>query len=65
MQYAEVVYAPKLYETVIFANKMGVHWYFHFVVKMGSNRDVLSKCTTFKEMLPSIIKPLIVLNVIY
>ena len=44
---------------LLFANKMGVHWYFWLAVKTADNRDILSKYNTFKEILNSIIKALI------
>ena len=49
---------------LLFANKMGVHWYFRFAVNTADNRDKLSKYITFKEMFHSIFKALIALNVI-
>ena len=48
---------------LLFANKLGVHWYFPFSVKTADNRDILSKYNTFKEILNSINKSLIVLHV--
>ena len=49
---------------LLFANKMGVHWYLRFVVNTADNRDIWSNYITFKEMFPSIFKSLIILNVI-
>ena len=49
---------------LLFADKMGVHWYFRFAVNMADNRDISSKYITFKEIFPSIFKALIILNVI-
>ena len=48
----------------LFANKLGVHWYFRLAVNTVDNRDILSNYITFKEMFPSIFKSLIILNVI-
>ena len=45
---------------LLFANKMGVHWYFQFVVKTADNRDILSKYNTLRGILNSIIEALIV-----
>ena len=39
---------------LLFANKMGVHWYLRFAVNTADNRDILSNYITFKEMFPSI-----------
>ena len=49
---------------LLFANKMGVHWYLRFAVSTADNRDILSNYITFKEMFPHIFKSLIILNVI-
>ena len=49
---------------LLFANNMGVYWYFRFAVNMADNTDILSNYITFKEMFPSIFKALIILNVI-
>ena len=52
---------------LLFANKLGVHWYFRLAVNTVDNRDIvklLSNYITFKEMFPSIFKSLIILNVI-
>ena len=49
---------------LLFANKMGVHWYFRFAVKTADNTGTLSKYITFQEMLPGKIIALMVLNVI-
>ena len=47
----------------LFVNKMGIHWYVWFAIKTGDNRDIFSKYNTFKDILNSIIKALIVLYV--
>ena len=39
---------------LLFANKLGVHWYFRLAVNTVDNRDILSNYITFKEMFPSI-----------
>ena len=49
---------------ILFANKLGVHWYFRFSVKTADNKDILSKYNTFKEILNNLNKSLIVLHVI-
>ena len=49
---------------LLFVNQLGVHWYFRFAVKTVDNKDELSKYNTFKEMLNSINKVLIVLYII-
>ena len=49
---------------LLFANKLGVHWYFRFSVKMADNTDILSKYNTFTEILNNMNKSLIVLHVI-
>ena len=36
---------------LLFANKLGIHWFFQFSVKTADNRDILSKYNTFKEIL--------------
>ena len=45
---------------LLFANKLGVHWYFWLAVNTVDNRDILSNYITFKEMFPSIFKSLII-----
>ena len=46
---------------LLFAKKIDIHW---FAVKTAI-RDILSKCITFQEMLWSIFKALMALNVIW
>ena len=43
---------------LLFANKLGVHWYFQFPVKTAGKRDILSKYNTFKKKLNNINKSL-------
>ena len=47
---------------LLFVNLMDIHWYFQFVAKVANHRYILSKYITFKEMLPIIVKALIVLH---
>ena len=48
----------------LYVYKMGVHWYFQFVVKTADNRDKMLKYKALKQMEQNVSQVLIVLYII-